>query len=300
VEQFSWEVGRDVIKARKGFAPVEFSGSIAAMETFTTYTCRKCNQTLPIARFYTGPSYSRNGNPHAIMPYCKPCKQAIQHARMSRKVVNRHGVELTKFQIAMYKHRGANWEDIGGFKCEHHPGALFHFHQKDCMWRCAECTHALRTHPLNRPDKMERLRKYAELKASAWGPEAVELLLAELVSGKKLRLDRLWIEVKLTLYERAFGRRVSKGHLKRWIELNRASGKPENNVGWTCQHCEFTCNDVRFFDLDHIIPRSQGGSDSPTNLQVLCPNCHRLKTIADVDSKAANESPDKVVFAGGR
>ncbi len=31
-------------------------------------------------------------------------------------------------------------------------------------------------------------------------------------------------------------------------------------------------------DVDHIVPRSQGGSEDPENLQALCKSCHSKKT----------------------
>ena len=34
------------------------------------------------------------------------------------------------------------------------------------------------------------------------------------------------------------------------------------------------------FELDHIIPLYLGGSDKPSNLQALTPECHKRKTIA--------------------
>jgi 5-methylcytosine-specific restriction endonuclease McrA len=48
-----------------------------------------------------------------------------------------------------------------------------------------------------------------------------------------------------------------------------------------CQSCGWKPPLRAALDLDHIIPRSKGGSDDPTNLQTLCPNCHRLKTLRD-------------------
>ena len=37
-------------------------------------------------------------------------------------------------------------------------------------------------------------------------------------------------------------------------------------------------------DVDHIIPKAAGGTDSPNNLQCLCKKCHRIKTSKE-DSK---------------
>lgn len=34
-------------------------------------------------------------------------------------------------------------------------------------------------------------------------------------------------------------------------------------------------------DLDHIVPRAEGGTDDPDNLQPLCKACHSRKTAAE-------------------
>lgn len=34
-------------------------------------------------------------------------------------------------------------------------------------------------------------------------------------------------------------------------------------------------------DVDHIRPLALGGTHDPENLRTLCPNCHRLKTLAE-------------------
>ena len=60
-------------------------------------------------------------------------------------------------------------------------------------------------------------------------------------------------------------------------------------LGAKCKHCGITSKDSAFFDLDHIIPRrrkslkeaSSVKMKNISNLQVLCPNCHRTKTIQD-------------------
>jgi len=44
---------------------------------------------------------------------------------------------------------------------------------------------------------------------------------------------------------------------------------------WTFNNGEF---DESGFQIDHIVEVSHGGSNELTNLQVLCPSCHSVKT----------------------
>lgn len=47
-----------------------------------------------------------------------------------------------------------------------------------------------------------------------------------------------------------------------------------------CAHCGET--DKALLQVDHIIPRALDGSDDRTNLQVLCIDCHKQKTVTDL------------------
>lgn len=38
---------------------------------------------------------------------------------------------------------------------------------------------------------------------------------------------------------------------------------------------------VQATDVDHIVPREQGGSDQWSNLQALCHSCHSKKTATE-------------------
>ena len=50
---------------------------------------------------------------------------------------------------------------------------------------------------------------------------------------------------------------------------------------WLCQECLRRGIYNSATDVDHIIPRSQGGSDELDNLQALCHECHKSKTSGD-------------------
>ncbi|MEV7931004.1 HNH endonuclease signature motif containing protein [Kitasatospora sp. NPDC088779] len=39
--------------------------------------------------------------------------------------------------------------------------------------------------------------------------------------------------------------------------------------------------------MDHIIPISQGGTDTADNVQLLCKGCHRAKTRRDMGYEGA-------------
>lgn len=44
---------------------------------------------------------------------------------------------------------------------------------------------------------------------------------------------------------------------------------------YMCQHCGFRTRDLA--EVDHVVPRSHGGTDDLDNLQVLCRPCNRRK-----------------------
>jgi len=56
--------------------------------------------------------------------------------------------------------------------------------------------------------------------------------------------------------------------------LKRETLKRDN---WTCQTCGF--RDKEIMEADHIKEKAIGGKDELDNMQTLCPNCHRRKTI---------------------
>ncbi|TWV80433.1 AAA family ATPase [Moraxella sp. VT-16-12] len=47
---------------------------------------------------------------------------------------------------------------------------------------------------------------------------------------------------------------------------------------YTCQHCGRVGGQL---ELDHIVNTANGGTDDPSNLQILCHDCHKVKTQAE-------------------
>ena len=61
-----------------------------------------------------------------------------------------------------------------------------------------------------------------------------------------------------------------------------------NKLGNKCNHCGMVSMVKSFLEVDHINPvyfidgkRRYFSREDKSNLQVLCPNCHKLKTIED-------------------
>ena len=48
-----------------------------------------------------------------------------------------------------------------------------------------------------------------------------------------------------------------------------------------CRHCAENGHTELASDLDHIVPKAQGGTDDPDNLQPLCHSCHSRKTATE-------------------
>jgi 5-methylcytosine-specific restriction endonuclease McrA len=51
--------------------------------------------------------------------------------------------------------------------------------------------------------------------------------------------------------------------------------KLKKKLGHVCVYCG--CNNKLILTIDHIIPKSRGGSDEPQNKQVTCLICNHLK-----------------------
>ena len=77
-------------------------------------------------------------------------------------------------------------------------------------------------------------------------------------------------------YSRQYDTYPSEEYPPDWQARRR---KALQRDGYTCQMCglKSTRVDDVWFDIDHIVPKSDGGGHELDNLQTLCPSCHAKK-----------------------
>lgn len=67
---------------------------------------------------------------------------------------------------------------------------------------------------------------------------------------------------------------------------------------WLCVPCREVGRLTPARDVDHIVPVSKGGDDSPENLRAICPECHAVATKAQA-SEGRREQAGAVKAAIG-
>ena len=67
------------------------------------------------------------------------------------------------------------------------------------------------------------------------------------------------------------------GRLPGW-EWARVRKRILERDAWLCQPCTRAGRVVKATEVDHIKPKSQGGTDSPDNLEAICKTCHEEKS----------------------
>lgn len=50
---------------------------------------------------------------------------------------------------------------------------------------------------------------------------------------------------------------------------------------WLCQVCLSHGRPTQATEVDHIRPKSHGGTDDADNLQAICRQCHKAKTVIE-------------------
>lgn len=75
----------------------------------------------------------------------------------------------------------------------------------------------------------------------------------------------------------------ARGYGSEWRKLRQIVLKRDHYL-CQCDDCRRTNRINAAHDVDHIIPKAQGGTDDLSNLRAISTECHRLKT-AKKDSK---------------
>ena len=70
-----------------------------------------------------------------------------------------------------------------------------------------------------------------------------------------------------------------KKEVKRYVSVKNKKTVASNQK-WNCNICKNMLDET--YEIDHINPLYKGGTNDIINLQALCPNCHRKKTIMDM------------------
>lgn len=75
--------------------------------------------------------------------------------------------------------------------------------------------------------------------------------------------------------DRIRGTQKERGYGKEWKKLRRHIMDRDDRL---CQPCLAEGRLSPASQVDHIVPKAEGGSDSDDNLQAICLPCHRYKT----------------------
>lgn len=82
------------------------------------------------------------------------------------------------------------------------------------------------------------------------------------------------------------GSTTSKGYGWRWQQTRQRILERD---GYLCVECMRDGRVTLATDVDHRTPKSKGGTDDPDNLQSLCADCHKAKTVRDSGGRVRRE-----------
>ena len=68
-------------------------------------------------------------------------------------------------------------------------------------------------------------------------------------------------------------------HPERRRVTNRMKKEVAARAKWKCECCATIVS--ANYEIDHVVPLYRGGDNRASNLQCLCPDCHRTKTETD-------------------
>lgn len=74
------------------------------------------------------------------------------------------------------------------------------------------------------------------------------------------------------------GSTTARGYGHSWTKMRKETLMEDN---YLCRICKQLGRLTEASHVDHIKPKSQGGTDAPTNRQSLCTACHEHKTATE-------------------
>ena len=89
------------------------------------------------------------------------------------------------------------------------------------------------------------------------------------------------------------GTRQERGYGREWEIARKAAIARDHGL---CQPCLRRDRATPFDAVDHIKPKSQGGTDDAENLQCICNDCHAAKTAAEAAKAKGYASPPKTQY----
>ena len=113
-------------------------------------------------------------------------------------------------------------------------------------------------------------------------------------------LTKSQVSELVALCDQRIGEYIAKRGDQIWAHRNHADGYISGTVRYEvlkrakyrCELCGISAN-IKALEVDHIMPRSRGGSDDISNFQALCYSCNAMKRDRDdTDFRGVNESYD--------
>lgn len=83
--------------------------------------------------------------------------------------------------------------------------------------------------------------------------------------------------------EQVRGSSTERGYGHEWRKVRDQVMRRDNGL---CQPHRKQGDTVAGTQVDHITPKAEGGTDHPTNLQVICDQCHEAKTAHEIRERA--------------
>lgn len=85
------------------------------------------------------------------------------------------------------------------------------------------------------------------------------------------------------------GNRHERGYGNDWTRLRNQIMLRDKGL---CVPCQSAGRVSPATEVDHIVPKAQGGTDAPGNLQAICPYCHKTKTAYESTGATASAKPE--------